>query len=384
MKILITSDLYLPSVNGVVTSVLNLIEELEKKGHEVRVLTISSGHHSYREGLVYYIRSIPLNLYPGIRLPYSYHNSYIDELISWKPDIIHSQCEFFSFTFAKHISRKTGAPLVHTYHTLYEQYASYVIPSKTIGDKLVAIMSRERLEHVDAIIAPTGKVKVALEKYNVKNKIAVIPTGIATRKFSSNISYEDTMVLKESLGIPSDNAVLISIGRLGTEKNIGELIRNFSELRKTRDNIYFVIVGGGPAEEELRALSTYLNLDDRIIFTGMVKPDEVSKYYNLGDIFVCASTSETQGLTYIEAMANFLPLVCRKDPCLDGVIIDDINGVQYTNSEEYVNAINAILDHPSRQSSVAFYDKDHIENFSKKTFAENVYKLYEKVLSEEK
>lgn len=88
-------------------------------------------------------------------------------MIDWKPDIIHSQCEFFSFQFASHISRETGAPVVHTYHTLYEQYVSYILPSRHIGRKLVGILSRKRLGNVDGIIAPTHKVEEALRNYGI-------------------------------------------------------------------------------------------------------------------------------------------------------------------------------------------------------------------------
>ena len=100
MKILITTDLYTTATNGVVTSVKNLFDELKGKGHDVRILTLSDSMNSYRDGDVYYIRSMPIGVYPNVRMPLSYRHKLIKELIEWKPDIIHSQCEFFSFQFA--------------------------------------------------------------------------------------------------------------------------------------------------------------------------------------------------------------------------------------------------------------------------------------------
>lgn len=139
MKILITTDLYATATNGVVTSVQNLTEELRQKGHDVRILTISDKSKSYRDGLIYYIRSMPIGVYPDLRMPTSYRHHLIKDLIDWKPDIIHSQCEFFSFQFALRISKMTRAPIVHTYHTLYEQYVTYVIPFKSLGRYLVRV-----------------------------------------------------------------------------------------------------------------------------------------------------------------------------------------------------------------------------------------------------
>jgi 1,2-diacylglycerol 3-alpha-glucosyltransferase len=145
MKVLITTDLYTTNTNGVVTSVQNLFDELTAKGHDVRILTISDTLHSHQEGAVTYIRSVSMEkVYPNVRMPVSYRHKLIQEIIDWKPDVVHSQCEFFSFQFASRISKITGAPIVHTYHTLYEQYmTSYLIPNKRLGDYLVKVLNAE-------------------------------------------------------------------------------------------------------------------------------------------------------------------------------------------------------------------------------------------------
>lgn len=92
MKILITTDLLITSTNGVVTSVRNLWEGLKKRGHDVRILTLSDRADSYKDDSVYYIKSVPIGfIYPDMRMPISYRNLFIDELVEWKPDIIHSQ-----------------------------------------------------------------------------------------------------------------------------------------------------------------------------------------------------------------------------------------------------------------------------------------------------
>ena len=131
MKVLITTDLYTTATNGVVTSVRNLSRELTETGHEVKILTLSDTLHSHKKGNTYYIHSLPLKVYPDVRMPLprsSHSQPLLRELIDWKPDIVHSQCEFFSFHYARRIAKRTGAPLVHTYHTQYEQYVSYVLP----------------------------------------------------------------------------------------------------------------------------------------------------------------------------------------------------------------------------------------------------------------
>ena len=117
MKILITTDLYTVTTNGVVTSTKNLMEELQKKGHEVRVLTFSERMRSYKQDNVYYITSVSFPVYPDVRMPLSRAGKYVKELVAWKPDVVHSQCEFFSYGYAARIAKKAGAARVHTYHT---------------------------------------------------------------------------------------------------------------------------------------------------------------------------------------------------------------------------------------------------------------------------
>ena len=127
MKILLTTDWYKPVVNGVVTSVINLKKELESRGHEVRVLTLSRSYESYAENGVYSIKSLNLEkIYPNARAVLPHMEPFVRELIWWNPDVVHSQCEFMTFSYALKISKKCQCPLIHTYHTVYEDYIHYL------------------------------------------------------------------------------------------------------------------------------------------------------------------------------------------------------------------------------------------------------------------
>lgn len=129
MRILITTDWYEPVINGVVTSVLTLKRELVKRGHEVRVATLSDCGHSYKKDDVYYMRSVDISrIYPGARAVCFPGSSLYEELIEWQPDLVHSQCEFSSFLIARKIAGELGIPVVHTYHTVYEDIPTISAP----------------------------------------------------------------------------------------------------------------------------------------------------------------------------------------------------------------------------------------------------------------
>ena len=381
LKILITTDLYTTNTNGVVTSVQNLFDELTAHGHDVRILTLSDSMHSHKEGAVYYIRSLPLGaVYPDVRMPASYRSRLIKELIEWKPDVIHSQCEFFSFQFASRIARITGAPIVHTYHTLYEQYmTSYLIPNKRVGDFLVKFLTRTRLRHVDTLVAPTLKVENTLQGYGMKTPISVVPSGISLSQHHQRLTPEQRQEKRRSLGIADTDQVMLNLGRLGGEKNLGELMQFFADARAKNADLKFMIVGDGPAREALEEQAKALGVADYVIFTGMVEPSKVQEYYQLGDVFVSASTSETQGLTYIEAAANGLPLLCRQDDCLADVLQPGENGYEYTSEEEFLKAIDMVMD-PAWRESAKKRSEQIAAGFDKKAFGEAIENIYESLL----
>lgn len=384
MKILITTDLYTTMTNGVVTSVKNLSRELRDAGHEVRILTLSDTIHSHKEGDTYYIHSMPLKVYPDVRMPLPRNRrsqSLIREIIQWKPDVIHSQCEFFSFHYARRIAKRTGAPIVHTYHTQYEQYVSYVLPGKLGGDLLVKTFSRKRLKKVDIIVAPTEKMKQVLEDYGVKNEIAVVPSGISLQQHQGRMSQQEREDMRRLLGIPQEHKVILNLGRLGNEKNLNEVVKLFASALERKPNLTLLIVGDGPARENLEKQARELGISEHVIFTGMVDPDDVQNYYQLGDVFVSASTSETQGLTYIEAAANGLPLVCRRDPCLDGVIRSGENGYTYTSAEEFLEEMDQVLEDPDWCIYAGQQSEKIAAAYGREQFAQNIEAVYESALN---
>lgn len=343
MRVLITTDLFKPTINGVVTSVLNLERELKEQGHEVKILAVSQNVYSYREDNAYYIKSVPSHIYPEVRVPISKASSFVEELIEWKPDVIHSQCEFFSYGFARRIAKATNARIVHTYHTLYEQYTEYLPIGKRLGRAALGKWMKMRLKDVNLIIAPTKKVEQTLKQYGMTKDIRIVPTGIQLEKFNSAVDENAVAQLREKYGIRKEDKVLLSLGRLGFEKRIDELLYGMKEVVKMQDNVKILIVGGGPARESLEKLTDELELREYVRFAGMVNPEEVQTYYRLGNVFVCASTSETQGLTYIEAAASGLPLICRKDACLYGVLEEGGNGFSYQDIYRFAKYIRTYV-----------------------------------------
>lgn len=379
MKILITADCYTPTINGVVTSILNLETELRRLGHDVKILCPSENFHSSESENVYRIGSVGVGrIYSGARAALRISQSHLQKLIDWKPDIIHSQSEFSSFIMAKRIAAEVNCPIVHTYNTVYENYTHYFSPSITLGRKAVIVMTKRILRHTKAVIAPSQKIERLLKDYGIEQPIKVIPTGLRLKKFSDEISVNIINELKAKLGIPLKSRVLITVGRAAKEKNIDELIRYFKRL--DIENTVFVIVGGGPYLDALKDLAYAENISDKMIFTGAVEPENIAAYYRLGDIFLSASQSETQGLTYIEALASGLPAVCRRDDCLNNVITNGKNGGQYTDFKEFSELIRTFLFNDELYKSMSENAVQTTQKYSAEKFAKDVETVYMEIL----
>lgn len=375
MKILITTDWYSPAVNGVVTSVLNLRRELEALGNEVRVLTLSQSPRSFCRDGVTYVGSVDAGLfYPGARLRTALAGKWVREVCAWGPDIIHSQCEFSTFFLARHIARELNIPQVHTYHTVYENYTHYFSPSVRWGRRAVMAFSRWIAARTDCMIAPTEKTARLLKGYEVPCPVEVIPTGIDLSRFTSPAPGEDSAALKRTLGIPAENLLLVYVGRLAEEKNIGELIDCLASLRGRP--VTLLLVGDGPCREELESRRDELGLRGQVVFAGMAGPDTVAAFYRLGDLFVSASTSETQGLTYIEALSSGLPALCRADSCLENVVRDGENGWQYRTKAEFLEKLRWFAGHPEARAAMGAAALSSARPYSARNFALRVEAVY--------
>jgi 1,2-diacylglycerol 3-alpha-glucosyltransferase len=376
MKILITSDWYEPAVNGVVTSVVNLRRELLKLGHEVRILTLSRNGLSYQKNDVTYIGSLGAGrIYPGARIRTALGSKYIEELLGWQPDIIHSQCEFSTFFMARRIAKKLGIPIVHTYHTVYEDYTHYFLLNEKWGKALVGAFSRSILNRIQCVIAPTEKVSILLHGYGITREIRVVPTGIDLQRFTTPLKKAEKAAARRRLGIPETDKVLLFVGRLAKEKNLEEIISFLARINNT--GITLLVVGDGPNRSCLESFARKMKVAHKILFAGMVPPEEVADYYRVGDIFVSASSSETQGLTYVESLACGLPALCRKDPCLDEVIIDGVNGWQYSTYEQFCVGLGAVFQSEAGYRDLSANAKAHaVNHYSSVAFAANIEDAY--------
>jgi len=381
MNIGIFTDAYFPQVSGVVTSTFILKNELVRLGHNVTIITVAHPDVEEEEGIMR-LPSIPFFLLPSQRVGMIYSRKIMVKIKKLDLDIIHTQTEFSIGIFGRIVAKKLDIPVVHTYHTMYEDYIHYVSfgimlkPASQFAKKVSKLYCRD----CSAIIVPTLKVKDALQQYGLLRHIDIIPTGVDLEPFKrSNYNVELIEDEKKSFGINKTEPVVLFIGRLAKEKSVDIIINSMKELIMKIPNCKLLVVGGGPERENLEALVTELNLENSVVFTGEKPWAEIGRYYQMGDVFVGASLTETQGLTFTEAMAAQIPVVAKYDKNLDDLIQDKVNGRLFYRDEDLSKILFEVLINKEECVAMVKNAYDGIEPLSSKCFGESVEKVYMEV-----
>lgn len=389
MRIGIFTDSYPPYINGVSTSIVMLQQALEKKGHQVYIVTVNATEHSYKfenDNKIIRIPGIPIGIY-DYRISTIYPVRIINRIKKWDLDVIHSQTEFGVGTFARIIAKQFDIPLVHTYHTMYEDYVHYITKGyfNKSSKKIVEYLTKFYCDKTATeLIVPTKKTYALFkEKYKYERNIHIIPTGIDVERFyKENVSPKEVEQIKKDLNIRKDDFVILFVGRIGKEKSIDVLIEGQYAVIKKYPNCKLMIIGDGPDAPHYMKLVKKLKLDNNVKFVGKVPWDEIPKYYQIADIFATASRTETQGLTVIEAMASSLPVVAADDDSFKDIIVNDLNGYLFSNKKQYRKIIEKLLDDKNKVSYLSKQARISSESYSSKYFAERVLKVYENAIKE--
>ena len=383
MKIGIFTDTYKPQVNGVVTSITTLERELRKKGHKVYIITTTDPEVNYPESNVLRLPSIVFRPAPQYRLGMIYSNKIIRKIKKLNLDIIHSQTEWGMGAFSRFAAKRLNIPLVHTYHTLYEHYTHYVTGKHFTkqAKKLAKAISKFYCDMCTSLIVPTEKVEKIIKSYGVAKDMHVIPTGIDIEKFyKKNYTEEERKELRKSYGVEDDEFLCVYIGRVAREKSIDYLIESFSKIED--EKIKLLIVGKGPELEDFKEFAKKFNFGNRVVFSGEVSYEKVPIYYQIGDLFLNASISETQGLTFIEAMASEIAISARFDDNLKEMFIDRKAGLLYKDTDEFLENIKTLKNNKELVRELKENALAISHEFSAENFGDRVEEVYYETMEE--
>jgi glycosyltransferase involved in cell wall biosynthesis len=314
MRILMLSDVYFPRVNGVSTSIRVFRDELVRRGHPVGIVAPRYGREAGADE-----RETHVTRAAGIRVPFDPEDRVARpaRLVSAAEDarralggvdLVHVHTPFSAFSAARRVARRWQVPLVATHHTHFESYGRHYLPWLPAGwlERGARLLVRSQSRNVSALIVPTEPLRVLVRSYGVRTTVAVVPTGLDLDRFT----HADRAEGRRRLGIDSKTPLLVHVGRLAREKDVSRVVRVAARAVRELEGARAVLAGEGPARAELERQVAGLGLAERVTFLGYLdRQHELPDLYAAGDVFLSASTTETQGLVLLEAMASGLPVV---------------------------------------------------------------------------
>lgn len=372
LKIVMFSETYIPQVNGVATSIHLFRKYLERRGHDVYVVAPVAPENDDK---VLLVKGITFPMERQHKLPIPSNRLINDFIYEIEPDVIHSHAPFTLGFAALRTQKKFGIPHVHTYHTLLVEYSHYIPKPITPPRDAIEEFSAWFCNQVDHVISPTSEIKAELQKYGVKSPITVLPTGIDVESFEK----PDKFNVREKHGIPPDYKILLFVGRLAKEKNLGFILEIFKELYKKFHKIKLIIVGDGPMKPKIEEYIAEEDAGKNVILTGYIKRDNLIEYYKQSDLFVFASVTETQGLVVLESLAAGTPVVAVakrgiKDVLMDGqgvLLVDEVD------KYEFLGKVEKLLKNEDLLRNLSFIGKEYVRNYwSMEIMAERLEKLY--------
>ena len=378
MNIGIFTDSYFPQLSGVATSIKTLKDALEKQGHNVFIFTTTDPHikKGTVEANIFRFSSVPFISFTDRRVAFRGFFEATKVAREVKLDIVHTQTEFALGMIGKYVAHQLKIPAIHTYHTMYEDYLHYVLNGHLLRPYHVKQFTNAYLKNMDGVIAPSKRVEALLKRYRVNIPMRVIPTGVDI----NSLNKPETVDVRKELDIPDAVPVLLTLSRVAEEKKIDRILNAMPEILDEFPQTRLVIAGDGPDMEVLQEQVERLTLEDSVIFTGDIPHDDVGSYYKMADLFVSASDTETQGLTYIEALASGTKCVVYDTDYTEHVFDDEEFGKVFNGPSEMLNEILFYL-RKGRERIQPDKLAAKMEQISAQKFASSVYQFYQDTIS---
>jgi glycosyltransferase involved in cell wall biosynthesis len=269
---------------------------------------------------------------------------------------------------------------VETYHTFFEEYLYHYIPF--VPRALMRLTAKRFSCHqgnsLDGMVVPSHPMLQVLKSYGITTRTEVIPTGIEPASFAPG----DRASFRKKYGIPQDRPVLLFVGRVAHEKNIGFLLRVLDEVRKTIPDVLFVIAGEGPARDDLAQEVRKMMLEENVLFIGYLdRHTELNDCYCSADIFIFSSRTETQGLVLLEAMAQGVPVVSTAELGTRDVLREG-EGVWIAQEElaEFSGKIIKMLGDADVRNELGVAGREYAHSWSASRQAERMVEFYRSIL----
>jgi 1,2-diacylglycerol 3-alpha-glucosyltransferase len=322
---------------GVISSVHTQIAGLRAAGHEVTWITLDFGTND--AGTARMALTGPVRVtYRGRRVivPWRTTAQLQQALRQHNPDIVHVHHPFIVGPAAVRAARLEHIPVIFTYHTRYHDYLHYVPLPAPLVRPFCTWLVRKFCSSVHGIIAPSAEICQMLMQESINVPVWLLPSPIRKVFFQP--------LQARPLNTPLR---LLTVSRFVVEKNIYFLLETVAKL--AQEHYFFTLVGYGPEEQQLKnyAYGALQLSHERVKFVHIDDEQQLATMYRESDLFLFASTTETQGLVLAEAMASGVPVVALDGPGQREIVISGSNGFLVKNQHEMRQQIELLRNNPA-------------------------------------
>lgn len=385
MRIAHFTNTYKPNINGVSRSVSAFRDTLTSLGHQVFVFAPGTGGYKdhdpfiFRYPVVFDVREFNYS----ISLPVS---PYIDWVLPrLKPQVIHSNHPLWLGDVAAGKAEALGVPLVFTFHTRYTEYSHYVPFNQAFVRGIITDGLARYLRRCQHIVTPSDSIRKILAEHGVSERVTTIPTGIDLAPYQDTPAQQAASAkIRSDLGW-EEKRVLVSVGRLGTEKNWTMLLEACALVMADHTDVRLLLVGDGPQREELEKHCHELGIARGVRFTGRVPFEQVPHYLKAGEMFCYTSLTETQGLVTMEALAAGLPVVAVDATGTRDAVEHGVEGLLTENDPQALaEAIRRLLGEPGLRERLTENAARKVAELDIEHQAQRLLAVYEQAIEDKR
>ncbi len=394
MRIAFGFDIFYPESNGVITTTINLANNLIEMGHEVYFFVpadknftaakIEKGIHIIR------VKALPSFIYKGIKL-LPVQSWYLRKYFAkYKFDIVHDTSPWLICQAMNHAARKMHIPVLATHHTLIDNpiYIKYALKSRTLAEAaqkpIWSIVFAPFFRLVWMVTAPNKETCESLKQHVAGIDVRYVSNGIDIDQFRKEDVYHPiAQIPKEWV----NHNTFLFVGRLGFEKAIDVTLEGFAKACARRPEMRLIVIGDGPAHKELIEITKELHIEDKVLFTGKIDNHLLirSNILKCVNSFVTSSLSENQAITVIEAICSGCPVICPDVFNMKEIVKEDSGWYfEGENPDSLAQTMIHVYDNPAERDEKGSNAKKYMDLYDGKKVAKQFESIYKELLEMKK
>ncbi len=374
MKIAVFTDTFLPEINGVTKTLGKMKDHMDKGNIEYKFFVPGKEDTKTMYDNIISFTSFNFFLYPECKIAIPKYKDVKKTLDDFKPDIIHIVTPFSIGLTGMKYAKDYNIPLVASYHTDFPKYLRFY--NLDILESTIWKFFRWFHSHCYMNFCPSRDTRNDMIKHGIEN-VELWGRGIERDKFSPNKRSEEL----RGKYCDDEEKMLLYVGRVAPEKELDILIKSAEILNQKGLKYKLVVVGDGPAKEELEKRNI-----ENIIFAGYKTGEELLSYYASADIFTFPSSSETYGNVILEAMASGLAVVTPYAGGIKENLKDMYNGLAMKpgDPQDMADKIEILINNEELRKTIIKNGLEYIKTKSWDSIYKGLFNKYELVIAQSK